>query len=126
MCVSGGLKSAKFDTNFITVLIINFYLLKSSKCKNEDTHKFIIDKLGKIINKGDATKCIAGKEHDAVTQIQTYGSIYVSGTLSDSRANPYNVIDPNASGFWAVPFNVKVAIWQIVFDRQYLVEEINI
>ena len=89
-------------------------------------HKHVFDKLGKISSKNDMTKCIASKEHDAVTQVQTYGSIYASGTISDSRANPYNIIDPNSAGFWAAPLYVKVAIWQIVFDRQYLVEEITI
>ena len=89
-------------------------------------HKHVFDKLGKISSKNDMTKCIASKEHDAVTQVQTYGSIFASGTISDSRANPYNIIDPNSSGYWAAPLYVKVAIWQINFDRQYLVEEITI
>ena len=40
--------------------------------------------------------------------------------------NAYDVIDPNASGFWAAPLELKTASWTIMFDRQYLIEEITI
>jgi len=43
--------------------------------------------------------------------------VKVSGTISDSRANPYNIIDPNLSGWWAAPLDMKTAIWEIMFDR---------
>lgn len=51
-----------------------------------------------------------------------YGEVSASGTVGDSRANPFNVIDPNSSGFWAAPLDVKTAYWEIAFDRQYLIE----
>jgi|APFre7841882793_1041355.scaffolds.fasta_scaffold19748_2 hypothetical protein len=55
------------------------------------------------MSKSDPSKCIAARDFEDVTNIQTYGSISVSATMSDSRADAYAVIDPNSSGFWAAP-----------------------
>jgi len=63
----------------------------------------VIDKLGKFMSKSDPSKCIGARDFEDVTNIQTYGSISVSATMSDSRADAYAVIDPNSSGFWAAP-----------------------
>jgi len=50
--------------------------------------------------------------------------VKASATLSDSRSDPFNVIDPGASGWWATPIGVKQAYWEVQFDRKYLVEQI--
>ena len=69
---------------------------------------------------------MSAKDDISIIQVQTYGHINASATLSDSRANPYVVIDPNASGWWATPLDLDTAIWELMFDRKYLVETIII
>jgi hypothetical protein len=58
--------------------------------------------------------------------VESYGFVSVSATISDSRANPYSVVDPNGSGFWAPPLEAIHAHYQLLFDRPYTVEKINI
>jgi hypothetical protein len=48
----------------------------------------------------------------------------VSATVSDSRANPYNVVDPNGYGWWAPPLDVAHAFYQVLFERSYTVEKL--
>ena len=48
---------------------------------------------------------------------QENGYVKVSATISDSRASPYNVIDPNLSGWWASPLGLKTADFEIKFDK---------
>ena len=58
--------------------------------------------------------------------MQSYGQVSVSNTIGDSRANPYNVVDPNGYGWWAPPVDVSHAWIQISFDRPYICEKIMI
>ena len=69
-------------------------------------------------------KCMAAKPDDSISQVQSFGVVKASATLSDSRSDPFNVIDPEASGWWATPIGVKQAYWEVQFDRKYLVEQI--
>jgi len=38
--------------------------------------------------------------------------------------DPYSIIDPNSMGWWASSLGVKQALFEIQFDRMYLVQEI--
>ncbi len=78
------------------------------------------------MSKAAPTSCVAAQEDDLIKQVQPYGYVYSSASLSDSRVNPYAPIDPNTAGFWASPVNLDTAIWQLTFDRSYLVEEITV
>jgi hypothetical protein len=78
------------------------------------------------MSKANPKSCIAAKDDDMIQQVQPYGYVYTSASLSDSRVNPYAPIDPNTTGFWASPVHLDTAIWQLIFDRSYLVEEITV
>jgi len=58
--------------------------------------------------------------------VESYGFVTVSNTLSDSRANPYNVVDPNGYGWWAPVLDAAHAFYQVMFERPYTVEKIII
>jgi len=40
-------------------------------------------------------------DDNKVTHVESYGYVSVSNSVSDSRSNPYNVVDPNGYGWWA-------------------------
>jgi len=54
---------------------------------------------------------MAKLESDAITRIESYGNVSVSSSLSDSRSNPYNVVDPNGYGWWAPVLNTGHAFY---------------
>lgn len=55
-----------------------------------------------------------------------YGFASVDATLSDSRCNPFNILDPNGYGWWAPPLDVAHAEYKLLFPKAYTVEKITI
>jgi len=55
-----------------------------------------------------------------------YGYATVSSTLGDSRANPYNPLDPNGYGWWAPPLDVNHAEYKLMLPKPFTIEKINI
>jgi len=95
-------------------------------CKKEDVHEWILDRLGKVESRKYRDKCVAAKEDDKIQRIESYGFVTVSATISDSRSNPYNVVDPNGYGWWAPPLDTAHAFYQVIFERIYTVEKLVI
>jgi hypothetical protein len=42
-----------------------------------------------------------------------YGEVRVSAQISDTRCNPYNVVDPNGYGWWAPPVDLAHAEYEL-------------
>ncbi len=53
--------------------------------------------------------------------MESYGFVTVSNSISDSRSNPYNVIDPNGYGWWAPPLDAGHGYFQLLWERPYTV-----
>ena len=69
---------------------------------------------------------MGAKKDEAIANIAPYGVVEATSTLFDSRANPYNVIDPNGYGWWGPHSEIDLADLTISFDRPYFVEKIII
>lgn len=95
-------------------------------CKREEVHEWILDRLGKVESRKYKDKCVAAKEDDKIQRIESYGFVTVSASISDSRSNPYNVVDPNGYGWWAPPLDIAHAYYQVIFERFYTVEKLNV
>lgn len=72
------------------------------------------------------SKCLAAKSDDKIEIISQYGYVKVSGTLGDSRVNPYGPINLKSYDFWAPPLHVPHATYEVLFDRPYTVDKIEI
>jgi hypothetical protein len=55
-----------------------------------------------------------------------YGEVRVSASISDTRCNPYNVVDPNQYGWWAPPVDLAHAEYELQWPRPYTVEKIKL
>jgi hypothetical protein len=97
MCISPSLRKSEDQQKYIT----------SNKCETNDEQKFIIDSLGRLSQKSQPNLCLASYASAAISEVQPYGFIHVSASLSDSRVDPYSIIDPNSVGWWASPLGLK-------------------
>jgi hypothetical protein len=85
-----------------------------------------MDRLGKIQSRKFKDKCLAAKDDDKISRFESYGLVTVSSSISDSRSNPYNVVDPNGYGWWAPPLDIGHAYYQVLFERVYTLEKLVI
>jgi len=104
----------------------NAQFVVTQKCQDNEEQQWVIDRLGKVASRKYTNKCLAASDDPKISQVQGYGQVSVSNTIGDSRANPYNVVDPNGYGWWAPPIDVSHAWIQISFDRPYICEKIMI
>lgn len=82
--------------------------------------------MGKIESKKYKNQCLAADSDKKIEQFQSYGYVTVSATIADSRANPYNIVDPNGYGWWAPPLDVSHGHYTILFDKTYSLQKIII
>jgi hypothetical protein len=86
----------------------------------------VIDKLGKLSLKSSPSLCLSSSPSSLISLLQPFGHLTTSASLSDSRSNAYNTIDPNSSGWWGASVGSKSASWEIQWDRKYLVEIVEV
>ena len=89
----------------------NVQFIVSQQCEESEQQQFIIYRMGKVASRSYSGKCLAAQDDNKVKQVQSYGFVSVSGTIGDSRSNPYNVVDPNGYGWWAPPLDVSHAFF---------------
>lgn len=58
--------------------------------------------------------------------IEQYAKIQASSTITDSRADVYNIIDENAVGFWAPPLGIGHATVVLSWPKAYSVNKVLI
>ena len=66
--------------------------------------------------------CVAANSNNAIERVESYVRyIWTSSNSSDSRCNPYNVVDPNGYGWWAPAYDVGHAKFEMHFVHNYTV-----